>query len=281
MHPSEFHMGRSKIDLYKWKGSDRPGQFRMIPKTSLGIDHSYQRPLVPARAKALARDWNSAACGTLLVSERSDGLLYVVEGQHRLNAALLRHDIALLPCMVHTFETYTEEVRAFHVANSMRRHLTAIEASKSLLEQGDDAMVLVAQLAASSGRVLERSGGPSTVACVKTMRVLAQRWPGELKRVWPLVTGICAGHPLHEKILCAFVYLECNLVGGRSLTEPDLAQAAHREGYSELMKRIQAMQAAFVRGGAKVWAKGVLQGLNRNRRSHNHARLPDDAAGDL
>jgi hypothetical protein len=73
------------------------------------IDESYQRSLEAANSQTLIRriamHWDWGLCQPLFVARRADGSLYVVDGQHRLEAAKLRGDIWQLPCVVTSFES--------------------------------------------------------------------------------------------------------------------------------------------------------------------------------
>src|SRR5947207_2595614 len=70
----------------------------------LAVDASYQRGLEDTRSrdliKRIAAHWNWDLCQPLVVARRQGGALYVIDGQHRLEAARQRGDIAQLPCVV-------------------------------------------------------------------------------------------------------------------------------------------------------------------------------------
>src|SRR5438094_4558254 len=55
---------------------------------SLQIDHAYQRPLNAQWARWLAQNWDDRMLGVMTASERSDGSVWLLEGQHR-SAALV------------------------------------------------------------------------------------------------------------------------------------------------------------------------------------------------
>ena len=44
-----------------------------------------------------------------VVARRSDGGLYVVDGQHRMAAAILRRDIGQLPCVISSYASAGDE----------------------------------------------------------------------------------------------------------------------------------------------------------------------------
>lgn len=49
----------------------------------------YQRDIRPTKLKTMIRDWNPSMAGWIIVSRRDDGSLFVIDGQHRVEA--VRH----------------------------------------------------------------------------------------------------------------------------------------------------------------------------------------------
>jgi hypothetical protein len=76
-------------------------------------------------------------CQPLFVARRADGGLYVVDGQRRLAAAVLRGDIPQLPCVVSHFDSADKEAAAFVALNQQRRPLNALDLFKAALAAGD------------------------------------------------------------------------------------------------------------------------------------------------
>ena len=108
----------------------------------LSIDESYQRSLESENSRTLIRKiamyWDWGLCQPLFVARRSDGKLYVVDGQHRLAAAKLRGDIWQLPCVVTHFDSAADEAASFVALNQQRRPLTQVELFKAALSAGDE-----------------------------------------------------------------------------------------------------------------------------------------------
>lgn len=61
--------------------------FREISIEDLNIDHRYQRDLSMSLVQRIAANWNPVAGEPILVSQRSTGKLFVVNGQHRTSSA--------------------------------------------------------------------------------------------------------------------------------------------------------------------------------------------------
>lgn len=85
--------------------------FAVVALDELHIDESYQRAL-QNHVKIIARDWNSTKCDPLKINFREDGLFYVWDGQHRLEAARLR-GIKYLLCDITVGLTQEQEAELF------------------------------------------------------------------------------------------------------------------------------------------------------------------------
>jgi hypothetical protein len=105
------------------------------------IDESYQRSLFAAGSQSLIRKiamyWDWGLCQPLFVARRADGQLYVVDGQHRLEAARLRGDIQQLPCVISHFESAAEEAAAFVALNQQRKPLNRLQLYRAALAAND------------------------------------------------------------------------------------------------------------------------------------------------
>ena len=106
----------------------------------LSVDPSYQRsidnPSSRALIKKIAREWDWSLFQLLVVSRRPTGELYVVDGQHRLEAARLRGDLHDLPCSVYDFQFVAHEADAFVALNQQRKPLTRLDLFKGAVTGG-------------------------------------------------------------------------------------------------------------------------------------------------
>ncbi|MGV9725160.1 DUF6551 family protein [Nocardia beijingensis] len=95
----------------------------------LQIDPEAQRTLVERRAQNMANNWVHEAAGTLIVSKRSDGSHYLVDGQHRWRAMQLLK-IEEAQCEVHHDLSQTEEAILFLIKNRESSKPNAIDEYK-------------------------------------------------------------------------------------------------------------------------------------------------------
>lgn len=186
------------------------------------IDESYQRSLESEGSITLVRKiaagWDWGLCQPLFVARRSDGGLYVVDGQHRLAGAIMRGDIAQLPCVVSQFDTPEAEAGAFVALNQQRRPLNALELFKAALVAGEPEAVEIRRcldmaglrLANSTNNQSMKAGQVGNIGglqrCYRaygdtvlstSLRVLSRAYPQQVLRyagsIFPGIVAVVAG----------------------------------------------------------------------------------------
>lgn len=109
----------------------------------LRIDPAYQRDITSGPSQSLirkiAQHWNWDLCQPLVVARRRDltERLFVIDGQHRLEAARLRGDIEQLPCVIVEYASAADEAASFVHLNQQRRPLSAIDLFKAAVASED------------------------------------------------------------------------------------------------------------------------------------------------
>jgi hypothetical protein len=138
-----------------------PPTLEWIAVDRLAIDESYQRATDSAASRRLIfhvkTKWNWNYCQPLVVSRRADGSLFVIDGQHRLSAALQRGDIAHLPCVVISGADSDGEASAFVALNTRRQKLSQGDIFNAMLAAGDADAKAVAKLLEETGWNMARS----------------------------------------------------------------------------------------------------------------------------
>jgi hypothetical protein len=263
----------TKIDRYKWQVQDEPGIQQMVNKHRLLVDKEYQRNTNDMKVLALAREWSWIACSSITVALR-DGEYYVIDGQHRVAAAMRRTDITELPCLVFKTAGVDVEAKGFLAANTQRKPMYSSEKFKAMVVVGNPEALLVQKLADQAGRHVSRDSSPSTIGCVGTLLKLAKANPDALQKMWPMLTEVCKGFSLHERIVDGLMYLETNIPEGESLTDRKWRYRVEKVGYAALMDAAAKASAFYSKGGAKVWALGMLEAINKGLRERleiNHS----------
>lgn len=161
-----------------------PPAIQFLSVDRLEVDATYQRSIEGRSSQklieAIARDWDWHLCVPLLVSAR-DGKLYIVDGQHRHAAAVMRGDIPHLPCCVGQYASAAEEAALFIQANRRRRAVNKIDDFRAALAGGDPATVRVNELVTDARLTIASHGvtaniGPGELVCTSTLyRMLAKQ----------------------------------------------------------------------------------------------------------
>lgn len=105
-----------------------------VPVELMRIDKRYQRA-ISAIISQLIKKWGNEKCLFLLVSYR-DGVFYIIDGQHRWEAAKAI-GIDHLPCIIFTGLTWQEEARIFAEQNKNITKLTPFDTFKANVACGD------------------------------------------------------------------------------------------------------------------------------------------------
>ena len=110
-------------------------RFASVPVGLLRIDESYQRPLDKNHVNTLAINFKKAYAGCLTVSYR-DGWFYIIDGQHRYSAALIK-EIEALSCIIVTGLTSKDEAKMFKDLNINHKKPDPYKLFKANVWNGD------------------------------------------------------------------------------------------------------------------------------------------------
>lgn len=262
------HLGSSKVDRYKWLCHGKPGQFMLVDKRELNVDHeAYQRALNQYKVVEYASDWNWVSAGVMIITKR-DGRYYVIDGQHRVMAAMKRSDITLLPCMFFESLTITEEAQAFLDVNRGRKPVTAIDTHRAAVTAGDEASMYFENACRERGLTICKH--PSS-----TGQIMAVSWAVNMIRknrqtfdaVFPIACDISAKDNVYvkERLLSGLAYIHEHVEGGMS--DRRLVERIYQKGANKLHEAAVKAAAYFTRGGARVHATGMLEALNSGLRT--------------
>lgn len=205
--PAKINAKKGTMPVLQW-----------MPPHMLAVDPSYQRSIDNPQSQKLigkiGRDWDWDLCQPLVVSRRPDGTQWIVDGQHRLAAAVLRGDIEQLPCFICNYPDAATEAQRFVDFNRNRKALKPLDLWKAAVAAEEpETMEIVSALAASGLFIHNTSnnqhmpqgaitaiGGVTAiyrkqgVSILKiTAMALADAFKGQvLQYNGTLLTGICA-----------------------------------------------------------------------------------------
>jgi hypothetical protein len=116
-----------KVKRYDWALPGDTGRYCHLSPDDLRVDGLYQRPEVSERnTLSIAREFDWTSFGVLIVMQRSDGSMWIVDGQQRWLAAKRRGDIETVPCIVFRSDGQEHEAKAFFSVNTKRKFVSSI-----------------------------------------------------------------------------------------------------------------------------------------------------------
>jgi len=140
-----------------------PPAIQFVAVDRLQTDPSYQRPIDNKVSRNLiekiASGWDWRLCVPLLVAQRPEGL-FVIDGQHRTEAARIRGDIPHLPCSVVAFASCADEAVTFATANRQRKVMTKLDLFRASVAAGDIEAVIINQLVTDAGLAIAMEQSP-------------------------------------------------------------------------------------------------------------------------
>jgi hypothetical protein len=154
--------GRSAADrplkIKPMIGTPCAPQFVLVE--ALEVDDTYQRSIEAGTSKKLvatiAENWDWRLCLPLLVSRRG-GRLFVIDGQHRKEAADLRGDIHSLPAVVFDLDGPQAEAELFIQANRSRRAMGKLDDFHAAVVAGNAKAMAVHDVVVGSGLTVGRN----------------------------------------------------------------------------------------------------------------------------
>lgn len=260
----------SKVDRYCWaKENLQWGEYRMIPKRKLHIDGAYQRGKVSTGIiNAIASNFDAVAFQALIVSERKDGSLWVIEGGQRARGAMKRDDIDLVPCIVHKCETKEEEAKKFLAINEYRKNICAMDRFKANICVKDKITLETDDLVKKCGYESSASPGPYKFQAISTLVRLMKMDSCVATDIFTLLAEIAGGDRIDSKALWGMFTLTKELQPGIYLPfDKDITTKLKKEGIIAINKFIKDEEYEAGKGGVYVSANGIRRLLNKGKRT--------------
>lgn len=233
---------------------------QFLPVDMLKVDDTYQRSIEGGASKALivkiAENWDWRLCLPLLVSRRG-GELYVIDGQHRLEGAVLRGDIPHLPVVIFDFDDPKAEAELFVQANRSRRSMGMLDDHHAAVVAGDAKALLINDTVTRAGLVIGRVAAwqywkPGEVVFVNAIkRVLASQGQEIAVQALTIMARAFEGQAM---------------VGGSAIFDA-LSKMLHEGNVSGEPVDLSLMQAVLAETGLTGWqeaVKGVDGGAERS-----------------
>jgi len=261
------HAGADKVKAYGWESVDKPGRMMMINKSQLVVNHDYQRDVSASdmKVKRIASEWSWVSFGAIVVGLRN-GVLSVIDGQHRVQAALKRSDIVDLPCIVFETDTMEDEAIGFLRTNRNRKPMSFTDAFKALLVSGDPVAIKARDLIEGYDRRIARASEANTFTAVRSLMDCISADEQAARRSMMFVMALCEGDGVHQQLIHAAFLIERRSLG-ETLSDKYWIEKARRMGREDALRAINRAVAFRGASGAAVWAEGLLQAINKGQRS--------------
>jgi len=259
--------GLDKVTRYAWTMKNAPGEFLMIPKAELEVDHAYQRNRInQRRVDELCRTWDWIACGCLVVALREDNKWFVMDGQHRKLAADLRSDIENLPCLVFETTGRREEALGFLAINQGRMVVGSLDRYRAQLLAGDKTAFALESIVRSTGHRFGDKASARTVSCVQCLYNLVLEDRERFARLWPLLAELHPDGPMTDAVIKGLWVVDKWLAKeGRTVTAAPYREKLVALGGAGLSNEIRREIALIGQGGSRVNGCAIAKYLNKQR----------------
>lgn len=262
------------------KGSRKKPRVEQVAAERLTIDEEVQRALIPARVKALAGKLDLDALGIFTVSERDDGRLIVLDGQHRL-AAIVAHKMGEweVTCHIYRGLTKAQEAAMFRRLNDQRNITPFDDFSKGLVE-GDPEVLAINTICQKHGLKVTHYGGDGHITCIR-----------KLRQLYASKNGVPDGAVLDDSLSIAmeawgvhYPAVEKNILGGlvivlstygKEIDRGRLVEKLAKEkgGPSGIIGRARMLKEVRTASVERLVASLIVGTYNKGRRSGSLAAL--------
>jgi hypothetical protein len=145
----------------------------MTIKTNVTVNPSeiqtprYQRNLDVRRVEKIASEFNAAALGAITIVKRPDGTLWIIDGNHRRNAAIRVGHMEMFAIQYEGL-TLAEEAALFLELNSTKQ-VQAVDRFHASVLAGDKQSVQIAEVLAGHGWTVSMDNRPGKIASVSAL----------------------------------------------------------------------------------------------------------------
>lgn len=260
---------QEKVARLGWAKPGDKGQHVMIPINDLLIDHEYQRNVTnDHNILDIASNFDWSGFGNLIVMRRTDGKLYVVDGQQRLAAVRKRGDIEKVPCLLFLSAGVKQEAKAFLIGNYHRKPVTAIVKFRASLLAGEEPEITIGTwLGENDFRVAADANIRNVIDFPTKIIFTWKRDSDACKEAILVQREISAGmDKMNGHIHAGIWWLIRKGVNVRKEI-PTIANAGGRARIIQQIRKYQ-IESGQPEASAQTCGMGILAIINYRRRSH-------------
>ncbi len=233
------------------------GEFIRLNKNMLTIEPDYQRSASKKLISDIAHEWDSSAVGAITVNVRNN-VYYVIDGQHRVEAAKMRPEVTHLPCIVHTGKTKAEEARILRIMNSNIKIMNSVDKFRASVEEGDELAKWVNNRIKAAGYAVEAKG-VKIVRGINAIVKVAAESKTRFDRVLSLCARIAKHAPLTSVLFNGLALIDQKMNG----LEPRLQERLISIGSKAISEAVVGEQIASRNRHPLTNARGIMNAANR------------------
>lgn len=260
-------------------------EIRYIPADRLIVDQTVQRTYTDRRrVERIVAKYNPEALGVLMVSDRGDGTIHVMDGAHRLAATIAAGlEDAKLECKVHFGLLKAEEAAMFRVLNETRT-VNALDKFRVRVVEQDPVAVGINEILTRHGWTLQQGTNVGNFNAVASLETIYLGGPkpsgptaniGVVESLISVLTTAWGNNPdgVRREIISGVGYLL--LRHGDRVDLPKLISelGAYSGGALALLGDARGLHKLRKGRVGDSLAEVVVNLLNKGKRSTN--RLPD------
>jgi hypothetical protein len=251
------------------------GSAEVLVIEQINVDADYQRDLRHELVNKIAREYDIVKAGPILVSERDDGQLWCIDGQHRMAGAQQAGETEIFAHVVHGLSQANEaELR---LARNDRKSDTAQEKFRSRLVMKDPVAHAISAIVQSVGTEVNLTANSySGINAIATLEILynLDHTGDWLLRVLQIIrdafededgTPILNGETCSTSMLKAVCWFAGQHIDTREVTRPDFVSRLGTLGYDDIRRKAVTTQAA---NGGALWVnfyRALVEGYNWRR----------------
>jgi hypothetical protein len=176
-----------------------PYRFEIVQLDRLRVDEGYQRPLTNFW-ETVRDNFNPALVGTLVVSERKNGSLWIIDGQTRWSAMCEQgwesytdengrvHNGA--PCLIYEGLNKAQEAQLFALLQTQRRGMRSYHRFRAQLVAKDKTAVGIAKVATNAGFDLGVEESRNTLQSIAALERAYKVSPDHLADVLTIIRDV-------------------------------------------------------------------------------------------
>lgn len=248
-------------------------EFKWISLKKIVIDLEYQRTQINVRVvNKIASDFSWTDFGAVTVMLRDDGTYGVVDGQHRVRAAVKR-GMKAVPCMVTPSLGTPDEAYHLQRINSDRTNLHPVDKYRAMVHSQNPVFIAIHKMLAYLNRTISKSSnGAGSVAFPQIIISTFKASPRCCEKALYLQTRIISNspHPMSSDIHKGLFYILRHLPVGSLPAFEQTAEKAFAKcgGRNSVISSIRERAMSTTKRHDRACAYGILAIVNKGLHKH-------------